>query len=341
MQVELVKKKLGIEKAGLGVKNRNSTDAAAVYSALLSAAAANESLGFIDEHIDTIHELIVDRLTSQSKLPKVKRHRLSLLLMRLGYVDESMFLYLQFKSDELKQQIRNISLYGDVSKFIIDLSKVFFDQIMATAFEYSQLLKQIKKNPSIHSLKKTKSKRRSNNIDQNDVEAGDRDEYKQMTGARGSEKADNDGKEDILSEDELFSEESSSSSEDDYLRYNIGLDGGMTMKQLGEDDNSIHMSRLMVWICKELLVFEKLFEQQVFKIEHNAVETIGECLKIVFSKCNRLEQSGINLSFILTMQFKPSVVCYLCFFFFFFVCAAKPLLIILALTKSHVLKNNM
>ena len=314
--------------------NAGKMSGAMAAAAVVKQAAGNDllsinnsdSLAFIDDHIVTIHSLIVDQLTSQSYLPDAKRDRLSALLMRLGYVDESMSLYLQYKSEQLKQLIRNISLYGDVSQFIKDLSNVFFEQIITTAFKYSGLLRQIKNNPSIHNVKNKKK----HNIGSGGTGVGgggnmDRDEYK-GTGARESERGDD-------------SDVSSDIGSDFDLNF-VNGDPFNQGKQLGEEDNTIHMSRLMVWVSQELLIFEKLFEQQVFKIEHNPVEVIGECLKIVFKKCNRLEQSGINLSFILTMQFKPSVVC-VCFFVVLLFCLRQsPLacvVIILALVSFFFL----
>merc|ERR1719410_1209701 len=67
------------------------------------------------------------------------------------------------------------------------------------------------------------------------------------------------------------------------------------------------MSRLIVWIYKELETYEKLFEQQVFQLEQNDFRTIGECLKIVFKQSTRLDQSGIHVSFLLSNHFQPSI----------------------------------
>ena len=64
--------------------------------------------------------------SSAGYLPEIKRDKLSTLLMRLGFVDAAMELYLEHKSKNLKQTIRQISLYGDVKQYIQDLSKVFF-----------------------------------------------------------------------------------------------------------------------------------------------------------------------------------------------------------------------
>ena len=69
----------------------------------------------------------------------------------------------------------------------------------------------------------------------------------------------------------------------------------------------MHMSRLIVWIYKELETYEKLFEQQVFQLEQNDFRTIGECLKIVFKQSTRLDQSGIHVSFLLSNHFQPSI----------------------------------
>merc|ERR1719499_2650433 len=78
-------------------------------------------------------------------------------------------------------------------------------------------------------------------------------------------------------------------------------------EQRRRHQNSIHMSRLIVWIYEELEVYEKQFEKQVFQLEQNDFRTIGECLKVVFKQSTRLDHNGIHVSFLLSNHFQPSI----------------------------------
>merc|ERR1719445_2725285 len=54
-----------------------------------------------------------------------------------------MQLFLERKSKALKRSIREIPIWGSVKRYIFDLSKVFFDEIIASAQQYQRLLKHI------------------------------------------------------------------------------------------------------------------------------------------------------------------------------------------------------
>eukprot|EP01084_Bolivina_argentea_P269637 458308_1 len=112
----------------------------------LKQSARKRATNFINNHIHELESLIVDQLSSTSYLPDIKRDKLSTLLMKLGFVDEAMELYLSYKSKSLKQTIRDISLYGDVKQYIQDLSKVFFDEIINSTIKYTNLLNKIKQH---------------------------------------------------------------------------------------------------------------------------------------------------------------------------------------------------
>ena len=179
---------------------------------------------FINAHIHELEALIIDQLSSTSYLPEIKRDKLSTLLMRLGFVDQAMELYLEHKSKALKQTIRQISLYGDVKQYIQDLSKVFFDEIINSTIQYTNLLNKIEVG--------NKEQKNGNEFDTNQQSTNPFDSFvdDDVDDAQATTAANNNNSANV-----------------DKFSYR----------------NSMHMSRLIVWIYKELETYEKLFEQQV------------------------------------------------------------------------------
>eukprot|EP01084_Bolivina_argentea_P219182 371810_1 len=72
----------------------------------LKPSARKRAAGFINTHVRELEVQIVEQLSSSSYLPDMKRDKLSTLLMKLGFVDEAMELFLAHKSKTLKHNIR-------------------------------------------------------------------------------------------------------------------------------------------------------------------------------------------------------------------------------------------